>query len=500
MRLHGFDGGLRLEPHARSASPDPIRPCVLPPELVLPLRPMRGSAALAQVDAGQRVRRGERIAAAAGPEGVPLHAPAGGVVRTIETRASAHAPQQQDRCIVLAVDAEQPPPEASPEPSWHDASPGKLRERIHGAGIVGLGGAAFPTAAKLAGGCDLLIVNGAECEPQIACDDALLRERAMDVVQGARILARALGAHRTVLAIEADMRDAIAATRAAIEAAGAGAIELAVLPMRYPQGGERQLIQALTGREVPFEGLPQDLDVRVQNVATAAACWRAVQHGEPLLSRVVTVAGPGVARPGNFEVAFGTPIAHLVAQAGGYTAHAARLLIGGPLMGLALPHDEFPITATVNCVLVLDDAALRDPAAELPCIRCGECARVCPARLLPQQLHWHLARSDDAQARAHGLFACIECGCCDLVCPSAIPLAQRFRERKAELRRRDALLLDSEPARSRYLARNARLERDAQQRAAEQAGRREQASSADAVQAALERARARKRGGGGPET
>jgi electron transport complex protein RnfC len=498
MRLHRFHGGLRLDGHKAASTGSSIRACPLPSELVLPLLQHAGEAAQPCVGPGDRVRRGQRIADAQGERGADLHAPCAGHVHAIENRTLPFGADVDGPCVVLVPDPQDAGAALLPPLDWREASPASLRERIRDAGIVGLGGAAFPTAEKLEHARELLILNGAECEPWIACDDALLRERAAEVVQGGRVLRRAVGATRVLLAIEDRMPEALAAAAQAIAMHGAGEIELAAVPTVYPVGGERQLIRVLTGIEVPSAGLPRDVGVIVQNVGTAAAAWRAVDAGEALVSRIVTVTGPGVVAPGNFEVAFGTPVSHLVAQAGGYTRDAARLLVGGPMMGIALPHDAVPIVKGSNCVLVLDAAQLRDPAPELPCIRCGDCASACPARLQPQQLLWHLRAGRLDRAVDAGLYDCIECGCCDLACPSHIPLVAQYRNAKSEHRARSHEATAAEAARLRFEARTARLAREAAEREAQPAERARNAASVDAVQAALARARARKSGAAEP--
>ena len=490
MPLHRFHGGLALAGHKAESTGRRLQACALAPVLHVSLLQHAGAPARACVAAGDTVAEGQRIGVAGGALSADVHAPCAGRVIAVAPRPLARFPGTDAEHVSLQP-AAGPARHAMPPLDWQSSEPAVLLERLRESGLVGLGGAGFPTAGKLSVARDLLVLNGAECEPWIACDDALLREYADDVVRGGRLLARIVGASRVVLAIEDTMIEAIAAARTAVAAQGDGKVAVVEVPTLYPQGGERQLIQALTGLEVPRGGLPRDIGVIVQNVATARAAWRAVTEGEALVSRVVTVTGPGVAQPGNFVVPLGTPVSHLVAEAGGYTHAASRLLLGGPMMGLALPHDDFPIGKQDNCVLVLSADQTRGAAAEMPCIRCGDCARVCPAQLLPQQLLWHGRAGQLERAQHQGLFDCIECGACDLACPSHIPLTRQFRDAKAALRTRADDLARALAARERHDQRQQRLQRESNQRAEREAARREGRAPADAVAAALERARAR---------
>ncbi|MDQ1310856.1 MAG: H+/Na+-translocating ferredoxin:NAD+ oxidoreductase subunit, partial [Pseudomonadota bacterium] len=415
--------GLRLDARKTASLQCPLRTAPAPRIAVVAIDQGSSDAAEPIVTVGTRVGIGTPIARAASNAATDLHSPIAGVVVEIATRSTVAG---VGRCILIENDATDARDPALAPVDWRALDGVTLLDCLRKAGIAGLGGAAFPAAGKLAlaraNAVAHLVLNGAECEPWICCDDALMRERAADVVLGGQVMLAASGATRCTIAIEDDKPEAIAAITAAIAAEQDDRVELVELPALYPLGAERQLIEAITGREVPHDALPPTIGVVCQNVGTAAAVARFVGTGEPLVSRIVTVTGSGVACPGNLEVRIGTPIADLIAACGGYQRDPARLIVGGAMTGRSLTSDLVPTTKGVNCIVAatLADLAVRDP--EMPCIRCGDCAMVCPARLLPQQLH-RAAQADDRDGLARlGLADCIECGCCDYVCPSQIPL------------------------------------------------------------------------------
>jgi electron transport complex protein RnfC len=473
-------GGLRVEGHKQRPREAPLRVLAAPAVAVLSLDQGSGEDAEPAVVPGTRVRVGTQVAAARGAAAA-LHSPVSGTVRGLELRPTTRG---TGHCLVIDSDGRDEPEPGGGPLGWAALEPDALVQHLADAGIAGLGGAAFPTSTKLAvartADVQRLILNGAECEPWICCDEALMRERAPQVVLGAQVLLAACGAAQGTIAVEDDKPEAIAALRAALEAVADPRLDLVVLPAVFPLGAEGLLIAAVTGREVPHDGLPPQIGVVCQNVATAAAVARHVVDGAPALSRIVTVTGSGVAQPANVEARIGTPVAELVAACGGYVGGPTRLIAGGSLTGRALAHDAVAVTKGLNCVLVATPADLPARPAEMPCIRCGECARACPAGLLPQQLHRATVAGQSGALARHGLADCIECGCCDYVCPSAIPLTERFRaararEQQASLERRRA-----EEARRRHERHRERLEAQAQaERHAFEAARRQAAAAGE---------------------
>ena len=496
---YSFPGGLHLEGHKAVSTRTPIRPSALPPRMFVPLDQHIGPAAECAVSKGEHVLKGQMIGRVSEYISAPVHAPTSGTVVDIQKFPAAHASALPADTVIIEPDGRDEWIERSPLKHYTDMDPSELRNVIRCAGIVGLGGAAFPTFIKLnpvGHRIGALILNGAECEPWISCDDMLMRERPGDIIGGARIMRHALQAEKVVVAIEDNKPQAIAALQPfADEYAW---LTVQEIPTRYPTGGERQLIRVLTGRDVPSGGLPLDLDLVVHNVATAAAVHYAINHMQPLISRIVTVTGPGVKSPCNIEALIGTPMSDLIEMAGGYTDDADRLIMGGPMMGITLKTDATPIIKATNCLLVQTPESRRGASTTRPCIRCGECVRVCPMLLLPQQLHWYSHARDFDQLQRHHLFDCIECGCCAEVCPSHIPLVQYFRYGKSEIWKKEQEAKKAERARRRTEARQQRAERIKAERKARHAARAESAKKPGAadkkaeIEAAVARARARK--------
>ncbi len=457
-------GGLRLESHKTRPLEQPVQRLPAPTTAVLALDQGSGDEARAIVPAGARVRVGTPVAAGCGAA-ADLHSPVSGTVRAVEPRPTVGG---AGTCIVIDSDGcDECEPGTAPL-AWETLDGAALIERLAAAGLAGLGGAAFPTAGKLAlaraAGVELLLLNGAECEPWICCDDALMRECAADIVLGARVMLAACGAARATIALEDDKPAARAALEEAVAEAGDARLEVVVLPAVFPLGAEGLLIAAVSGREVPQGALPPEVGVVCQNVGTAAAVARLVTAGRPALNRIVTVTGSGVRRPMNLEARIGTPIAELIAACGGYDdgQPPVRLVAGGSLTGRALASDAVPVTKGLNCVLVAAAADLPVRTAEMPCIRCGDCAAVCPVRLLPQQLHRAVQADDAAGLARFGLADCIECGCCDYVCPSVIPLTARFRAGRERQRQQEAERRRAAEAKARYERHRLRLEEQAE--------------------------------------
>ncbi len=460
-QLWRFHGGLHLPDHKSQSLQRPLKTASLPKRLVLPLQQHIGEPAEPLVAVGDTVLKGQKIADSTAPVSSPVHAPTSGRVVEIADQPIPHPSGLKGLCIIIEPDGREQWVDL-PEPitDYRSATAEALRSRIREAGIVGMGGATFPSAIKLNPGKPIktLIINGAECEPYITCDDLLMQTYPQRIVEGVRILQQLLGAEQCLIAVEDNKPGAIASLHKCLENYDE-AIQVVSIPTLYPSGGEKQLIRILTGLEVPSSGYPALLGIVCHNVATTAAIAEAVLEGKPLISRIVTLTGEGVAEPCNIETPFGITASELIEQAGGYTDKAAQLILGGPMMGFDLPNDQIPITKGANCLLAVSEAEAPAPGPALACIRCGRCAEVCPAKLLPQQMYWYSRAKDLEKAQDYNLFDCIECGCCSHVCPSHIPLVQYFRFAKTESWAKEQQRRDAEHAKQRHEFRLARLER-----------------------------------------
>ena len=464
-KLWDFSGGVHPAEHKQISTSRPIQAAGIPGQLVLPLQQHIGEPAKPVVDIGDRVLKGQKIANVDHGMGVPVHAPTSGVIERIGNHPVPHPSGMSDTCIVLIPDGKDEWCERYPVSDYRKLDRDQVLEIILSAGISGMGGAGFPTNIKLKPPrdrkVDTLILNGAECEPYITADDLTMRERADEVVAGLKVMAWILRPERCVIGIEDNKPEAATALREAIQGTK---IEIAIIPTKYPSGGEKQLIQILTGMEVPSGGIPADIGVMCQNVGTALAVGQAILEGTPLISRTVTATGDAVEKPGNFEVLLGTPMDYLLEQAGLQPDRANRLVLGGPMMGYTLTTTAVPVIKTSNCIIAATASELPAPPPEQACIRCGQCAEVCPMELLPQQLFWHAKATEFEKAEHLNLFDCIECGACSYVCPSSIPLVQYYRYAKGEIRVQRAEQLKADRARERFEARQERLDREQQEK------------------------------------
>ncbi|MBU2705762.1 electron transport complex subunit RsxC [Zooshikella marina] len=501
-------GGIHPPENKHQSTQQPIKIAALPDKVVLPLSQHIGAPAEPIVAVGDYVLTGQCIARANGFVSAPVHASVSGTVTNIGPMAVPHASGMFEPCIEIQSDGLDQWVALKTNEDYASLSTEALLETIQQAGITGLGGAGFPTAVKLAARAEsaikTLIINGTECEPYITADDMLMRERADQIISGIQILQHLVKPTECLLGVEDNKPEAIVALK---KAAKNTTIEIVVFPTKYPSGGEKQLIQILTGKEVPSGSLPADIGILCQNVGTAAAIHDAVILGKPLISRITTATGEALQQPGNFEVRLGTPVDFLLKQASLHSEHLGRLVMGGPMMGFTLQSLAVPIIKTTNCLIAATQTELPPASPAQSCIRCGHCAEACPVSLLPQQLFWFAQGKEYAQLQHHNLFDCIECGACAYVCPSHIPLVQYYRGAKGIIRQQELMQQKAAQSKQRFEARQDRLAKEtaakeAKRKAnAEKAARLKAAAAEKAatdqqpkqeIQAALERAKAKK--------
>ena len=472
LKLFNFNGGVKPDYHKAASTGLPIGAVPLPAELVIPLHQSIGGTPQPLVTVGEKVLKGQRIGAADGNVSAAVHASTSGTIKAVEMRRMPHPSGLSALCVVIAPDGEEGWIERMAF-DYRNATPDVLRDYLRDAGIVGLGGAVFPSHLKLtpgkAGRLDTLVINGAECEPFITCDDMQMRERADGIIRGVMIMQEALCAGEALIGIEDNKPEAIAAMQSAVQRLDATQVRIVAVPTRYPAGGAKQLIRVLTGIEVPHGKRSTDYGVQCFNTGTAFAIHEAIELGQPLISRIVTVAG-NVATARNFEVPFGVPMRDVLALCEP-KPDTDRIIMGGPMMGVAMPGDEVPVVKASNCILAGSPALFPPPPPEMPCIRCGECAKACPVDLQPFEMYWFSRAKIFGKAQEYHLFDCIECGCCAYVCPSRIPLVDYYRFAKSEIWARERDKSAADEARERYEFRLLRDEREKQEKAAKLAAR-----------------------------
>ncbi len=463
--LHTFKGGVHPPEHKTESNGHPIHAAPLPRKLVIPLRQHIGNPAKPVVEVGDHVKKGQMIAAADGAISVAVHASSSGTVTAIDLQPVPHISGLPDLCITIETDGRDEWIAHAPL-DYRTMAPADLRMKLRDLGLAGLGGAVFPTGAKLNPGptqhCPTLIINGGECEPWITCDDVLMRHHADEILQGVAVMRHLMGSTEILVGIEDNKPEAIAAMQAAADRLDF-AVEVIAVPTLYPSGGAKQITEILTGKQVPSGKRSTDVGLQVFNVGTTYALARAVHHGEPLISRLVTVTGH-VLRPQNFEVLIGTPMHMLITLAGDRDG-TTGVLMGGPMMGMPMPNLDVPVVKATNCLLVKSRELFPPLPKALPCIRCTRCADACPAELQPQELFRFSKVGDFGRAQEYHLFDCIECGCCSYVCPSHIPLVDFYRYAKSEIWAHEKDKRASDLARERHEFRQFRQEREKKEKA-----------------------------------
>ena len=465
-----FPGGIHPPERKLRSSQVALIEARLPSRVMLPLQQHTGQAATPCIAPGDPVKVGSIIAQREGMISSNLHASISGMVAEVSaTHITIEGDGQDEWQRLSTLD-------------WRSTDPVELLERLNESGIVGLGGAGFPTHIKARvverHAIHTLVINAAECEPYITADDLTLRHYANEVLEGAQIIAKLCGAQHIVVGIEDNKPDAIEALRQALPLAPSNGqlmtAELKVIPTRYPSGGERQLIKKLLDLNVPSGGLPADVGVLCHNPGTLLAILQAVRDGQPLISRIVTLTGDALTQPGNRWVRLGTSVKELLEQAGLNPSGLNQVIQGGPMMGTPLLTLNTPVTKLTNCLVAATIDELPPLPAESPCIRCGECESVCPVALLPQQLHWYARAKEDVKLESYHLFDCIECGACSYVCPSHIPLVVDYREAKSRIRLQRIETAKAEYAKHRFEFRQARLAREEAEKQARREARQAQ--------------------------
>lgn len=465
MKLFKFSGGIKPDPNKSLSTALPIAHAPLVKRYVVPLHQSVGGTPHPIVSIGDHVLKGQRLGEAEGWLSAAVHAPTSGTVVDIGPHIVPHPSGLTTDCVVIEADGRDQWIELKPF-DLDNAEPEAVRVYLRDMGIVGMGGAVFPSHVKLnlptGKQIEHLIINGAECEPFITCDDRLMREQAAEVIQGSLLFGKLVDAGKVLIGVEDNKPEAIAALKEAQRQLNAP-VEVVTVPTIYPTGGAKELIRVLTGKEVPGSKRSTDFGVQVFNVATVQSAWRAITYGEPLISRIVTLSG-NVGEPRNWSVPIGMPIGELVKLASPHP-DTDGIVMGGPMMGFQVPTTEAPVIKATNCLLAHSVKLFPPKPAEQPCIRCGSCAIACPQELQPFELYWWSRSSKFEKLENYRLFDCIECGCCDYVCPSHIPLVNYFRFAKSEIQAESRAHQAADSARARFEFREERAEREKREKA-----------------------------------
>ena len=443
MSVRTFQRGAFLPHYKEFTESEPVSTLSLPPEVVIPLQQHIGAPSKALVAAGDKVKVGQKIGESSAFVSVPVHSSVNGTVIAVEPRPTFTGASVES--VVIAVDPEQEEPQW-PEQDHTALTKEEIKEAIKEAGIVGMGGAAFPTHVRLSPPkpIDTIVINACECEPFLTCDHRLMLERTFDLVEGATLIARVVGAENIVFGVEINKPDAIEALQKRI--AGEKNISVVGLAVKYPQGSEKQLIKATLDREVPPGKLPLEVGVVVQNVATAVAVFEACRFKKPLIERVLTYSGDAAANPGNLKVRLGTPIKHVLKERGGIKGAppptdedvpmpphlVGKVIMGGPMTGWAQSHLDAPVVKGTSGILLFSPAMVVK-TAHSDCVRCGKCVDHCPMFLYPNYIGLYAERGSYERAADWGALDCFECGICVYVCPANRPIVQFVRETKREI-------------------------------------------------------------------
>lgn len=428
-----FKGGVHPPGSKSLTAAMPIKAAPVPSKVYLPLIQHTGAVLEPLVKPGDAVKLGQKIADSKSFVSAPLHSSVSGKV--LEIKPFDHPAGKKVGTIIIENDGQDSPdPSIENRPDFSSMSAKEIKSAVREAGIVGMGGAAFPTHVKLSPPdgkkIECLIINGVECEPYLTADHRLMLERPDEIISGVKLVMRALGVGKAFLAVESNKPDAVGTLEKSCS--GDPSVETVVVRTKYPQGSEKQLIEALTGRQVPIGGLPMDVGVVVQNVATCVAVHEAVSQGRPLYRRALTVTGSNIARPGNFEVRLGTQVSELIALCGGLKSEGGKLILGGPMMGIAVGSDCVPVIKGTSGILALTEGESGLPDVR-DCIRCGMCWASCPLRLTPSLIARAVELENFEEAKKRYISSCMECGTCSYVCPSGRPLVQWIKNGKFEI-------------------------------------------------------------------